>query len=160
VTVLAGVAHLLVWARRTAWSASVGAVSVSLATQKMEQLRSLAWSVDVAGARVSDVSTNMATDPADGTGSGLQPSPAEALTRNTPGFVDYLDAAGRWCGTGARPPGQAAFVRRWAIEPFPPDPADTLLLTVVVMGISDAGPGAVAGTRIARLQTLRPRVLQ
>ncbi len=158
VTVTAGTAHLLVWARRAAWTAGVETAAVSMGVQKMEQLRSLAWYVDAAGAPVSDSTTSLAHDPATAGGPGLGLSPGDALERDTPGFVDYLDPEGRWCGTGARRPSNAAFVRRWAVERFGADPADTLILTVVVVPVVDAAAGDTL--RSVRLQTLRTRVPQ
>ncbi len=160
VTVAAGVAQLLVWARRAAWSAGVRTTAVSIAVQKVEELRSLSWSVDAAGAPLSDATTNLANDPPSADGTGLRPSPAGVLEQNTPGFVDYLDQEGKWCGTGARPPGQAAFVRRWAIEPFSADPADTIVLHVIVLPIADANVSPARSALGVRLRTVRTRVVQ
>lgn len=160
ITMTAGVAHLLVWARRAAWSAGTGRAAVSMAAQKMEQLRAIPWHLDAGGAVVSDATTDLAHDPPRAGGTGLQPSPGGALERNTPGFVDYLDGDGRWCGTGVRPPPAAAFVRRWAIQPFPPDAADTIVFVVVVQAVADAAMGAAARDRAVRLRTIRTRVAQ
>jgi hypothetical protein len=155
-TIAAGVAHLLVWSRREAWSAGVRSAAVSMAVQKMEQLRSLDWYTDPGGARVSDETTTVAEDPPVPGGSGLQPSPGGSLAGNTAGFVDYVDSEGRWCGTGTPAPPCAVFVRRWAVEPFESDPDDSRVLTVLVFPPGEA-PHA-ASPSMVRLQTIRTRV--
>jgi prepilin-type N-terminal cleavage/methylation domain-containing protein len=105
-----------------------------LATQKMEQLRGLTWGFDDprtgVGLPVSDITTDVSTDPAGGSGTGLNASPAGTLDVNTPGFVDYLDANGTWVGTGPAPVAGTHYVRRWAIEPLPTNPHNTLVLQV------------------------------
>jgi prepilin-type N-terminal cleavage/methylation domain-containing protein len=88
---------------------TAGARAVSEATfhawQKLDQLRALAWTFDDAGAPVSDA--------------GLAPSPAGALTQDTAGWVDYLDAWGQSLGGAAaadgRPPAGTRYRRRWAV---------------------------------------------
>lgn len=156
VTVASGVGHLLISSRRAAWSAGADTRAAVLASEKLEQLRSLSWHVDAAGVPVSDVTTDLSTTPAGGGGFGLQRSPAGTLARSVAGYVDYLDADGRWRGTGPRPPAGAAFIRRWSIAPFAADQADTLLLTVVVLPIAEAQPD---GPRVrgVRLHTIRTR---
>ncbi|HSF99876.1 MAG TPA: hypothetical protein VLA20_02055, partial [Vicinamibacterales bacterium] len=105
-----------------------------LASQKLEQLRSLTWGFDEAGTGlpVSDTTTNLGQDPPTGNGSGLNPSPPGTLNQNIAGYVDYLDARGRWVGTGAAPPATATYIRRWSIEPLPTNPNNTLILQVLV----------------------------
>jgi len=158
ITVTAGLAQLLVWTRRSAFEAGTNATALWLAVQKMEQLRSLSWYVDASGLAVSDQTTNLSPDPPSGGGSGLRPSPADALQSNTPGYVDYLDGQGRWCGTGRTVPGCAAFVRRWAVAPSADDP-EILLLGVTVQLTADASAASPVG-RGARLITRRTRVLR
>src|SRR6185436_6585324 len=91
--------------------------TTSLAEQKMEQLRSLTWGFDNSGLGLplSDMTSNIAVFPPTQSGTGLNPSPADALERNTTGFVDFLDAGGVWVGTGATVPATAVYIRRWAI---------------------------------------------
>lgn len=155
-TIAAGVAHLMTWARQEAWSAGLRSAAVVSAVQKLEQLRSLAWYTDADGSTVSDETTSLAEDPPASTGTGLRPSPAGSLAQNTQGFVDYLDAQGRWCGTGVRPPPCAAYVRRWAVEPFDGDPEHARVLAVHVMPILEAS--RERGVRVVRLRTIRTRV--
>ena len=156
VTIAGGTAHLLVWSRRAIWSAGARSTAVVLAGQKIEQLRSLPWHVEGEGVRVSDDTTDLSTDPAGPTGSGLQPAPPGTLERNTPGFVDYVDDEGGWCGNGASPPQTAVFIRRWAIEPMAGDPADSIVLSVFVIPVVDARLTASA-RRSVRLTTVRTR---
>jgi hypothetical protein len=84
---------------------------------------------------VSDTTTNLAVYPHTSNGSGLNPTAATCLVENTPGCVDYLDANGAWVGTGVTPPGTAAYIRRWAIQPLPTNPNNTLVLQVLVTPI-------------------------
>jgi type II secretory pathway pseudopilin PulG len=137
-------------ASRTATNATV------LAQQKLEELRGLAWSVDLQGMPVSDTSTDTSVDPEQPNGgTGLSPSPGNALTENTPGFVDYIDQFGGKRGGGANPPADAIYTRRWAIDALPANP-DTLVIQVRVMRTA----GNSASDRLpeeARLTTVRTR---
>lgn len=102
-----------------------------LALDKLEQLRSLAWGYDAAGVPITDMATDLCVQPAGSSGPGLRPSPFNSLDRNLAGYVDFLDAGGRWVGTGTVPPRNATFVRRWNIAPLANDP-DTLVFQVLV----------------------------
>ena len=55
-------------------------------------------------------------------------SPAGALTADTPGYVDNLDAAGLPLAEG----GGAMFIRRWSVEPLGA-PVRTVVLRVLVI---------------------------
>jgi hypothetical protein len=156
ITVTAGVAQLLIWSRRSSWSAGTRSMATILAAQKIEQLRSLPWYVDADRVARSDDTTDLSIEPAAPSGTGLQPSPAGTLETDTAGFVDYLAADGAWRGNGPRAPRSAAYVRRWAIEPFAADPGDSLVLTVLVVPVLDASSPARA-RRGVRLTTIRTR---
>lgn len=110
-----------------------GSIVMMLALQKMEQLRSLAWGYDAAGSPFSDLTsdTTLPLERPTG-GTGLSPSPADSLRRNTDGYVDYLDVRGNQLGGGTAPPPGSLFVRRWSIEPLRTNPSTTLLLEVLV----------------------------
>ena len=136
-TVAAGVAQLLIWSRRAVWGAGAETAAVSLAVEKLEQLRALEWRVDAAGLRHSDRTTNLSGEAPAANGTGLQRSPSGALARDTPGFVDFVAADGGWRGSGATPRAGAVYVRRWSIAPLEIDPDDTLILTVVVLPLAD-----------------------
>jgi type II secretory pathway pseudopilin PulG len=125
-------------------------VSVALACQKLEQLRALAWSYDTLGLPVTDETSDLSVSPAAPAGGrGLLPSPFGTLTSDVPGYVDYLDAAGTWLGSGTSPLPGTVYIRRWAIEPDPGDPMNVVLFEVTVRfaGRGASGlPGASAGS--------------
>jgi prepilin-type N-terminal cleavage/methylation domain-containing protein len=146
-----GVAELVTVAVRAAQAAKSLTSCTTLAVQKMEQLRALTWSFadgDVDSPPVSDFATDLSYEPPTRGGRGLSASPAGTLERNIPGYVDFLDAEGRWVGTGATPPAAAMFIRRWSVEPLPAAPDDTLMLHVLVTRVMvDRGVTTEAGDR-------------
>ena len=114
-------------------SARAGSYATVLAQQKMEQLRGLTWGFDTLGVPISDTSTDTAApDEAPAGGTGLSPSPSGTLTSDMDGWVDYVDASGNVLGGGASSLPGAVYVRRWAIEPLPSSPADTIAIHVFV----------------------------
>ncbi len=128
-----GLAQLSVMAIRVNQGARATTFTTVLASQKMEQLRALAWTWDPSGAAISDASTDTAVAPERSSGgTGLTASPPDALRVITPGYCDYLDAAGRTLGGGPTPPSKTAFIRRWSIEPLPFPGNDTLAIQVSV----------------------------
>jgi len=134
---------------RTATSAAL------LATQKVEQLRALAWTFDEAGQPRTDLTANLSVDPPGPEGGvGLTPSPTDALARNLSGYCDFLDAAGRVLAGGDAPPG-TAYVRRWSITPVPENPDSTIVLQVIV--VRYAASTAATPVDAARIVTLRTR---
>jgi len=135
---VAGVAQLFALATYANLSATGQTSTTVLAVQKMEQLRGLAWGYlegpgGTLGASIADLTTNLSMDPPTSDGAGLNPSPAGTLDSSTPGYVDYLDAAGSWVGTGAQAPVGSAYVRRWSVSPLPSNPGETLVFQVVVV---------------------------
>src|SRR6476620_7194746 len=67
------------------------------AREKLEELRSLAWTSDDGVVVVSDWSSNLTiTPPSAGGGVGLGSSGGDTLTTNASGFCDFLDDRGRW----------------------------------------------------------------
>ncbi len=150
---VAGVAPLLVMASRANQSARITTMASLLAQQKMEQLRALQWGRDPSGALLSDVDTDLTAPFAATTGGfGLRPSPAGSLDRNVNGYCDFIAADGRVVGGGSVSPAGAAYVRRWSIEPLPPNLEEVLLLQVVV-----TRPGFVASPEDVRLTGIRVR---
>lgn len=113
--------------------------TTAMAEQKMEQIRSLTWGFDLEGLGLplTDNTTNLAVYPHTAGGGGLNPSPADALEQNTTGFVDFLDPTGAWVGTGQTPPATAMYVRRWAIQPLPTNPNNTIVIQVLVSPLSN-----------------------
>jgi prepilin-type N-terminal cleavage/methylation domain-containing protein len=126
-----------------------------LAEQKMEQIRSLSWGFDLLGQGlpVTDTTTNLAVYPHRDDGAGLNPSPSDTLLKNTPGYVDYLDASGAWIGTGENPMAGAVYIRRWAIIPLPTNPNNTLVIQVIATTVADEARISMGGL------TRRPRQL-
>src|SRR5919106_6007833 len=88
-------AQLMVIALRANMAAQKQSVTSTLAQEKLEQLRGLAWGFDELGLPVNDFSTNLTVEPANAVGGvGLTPSPGDALASNMTGYVDYLDRYG------------------------------------------------------------------
>jgi prepilin-type N-terminal cleavage/methylation domain-containing protein len=116
------------------------------AQSRLATLTSLAFytSADAAGAAVAvtDTTTDLTVDPLPSSGApggvGLQPSPADALWRDTAGYVDYLDATGRGLGAGAEARARAAYVRRWAIGRHGAGAGEVALFAVLVAPMASA----------------------
>ena len=146
-----GVAQLFAASTRVNIIARSQTSTTMLAEQKMEQIRSLTWGFDTngEGLPVSDTTSDLTAYPSTQNGSGLNPSPADSLERNSTGFVDFVDAGGAWVGTGNTPPGTAVYIRRWSIQPLPTNPNNTLVIQVLVTPITN---------EMSRLATSNPRV--
>ena len=101
------VAHLIVVSARANRVASTVSSTLLLAQRKMEEL--------------------IAAD-------GLEPTPAGALSANTPGAVDFLDADGVSLGLAAAAPlPGTAYICRWSIEPLPASPVNAYVLQILVV---------------------------
>ena len=138
-TVSLGVAQLFAVSTKANRTARNQTSAVALAEQKIEQIRSLSWGFDLngQGLPVTDTTTDLSVYPHGNSGSGLNPSPSDSLLVSRDGFVDYLDTNGVWVGTGATPPGNAVYIRRWSILPLPTNPNNTLVIQVLVTAVSD-----------------------
>jgi prepilin-type N-terminal cleavage/methylation domain-containing protein len=141
--------------------AHVRTVATALAAAKMEELRALTWrfdrEVDGGNPRVSDLVSDLTHAPPVAGGPGLRASPVDAATRNTPGYVDYVDALGRTVGTGPRPPKEAHYVRRWAVVPLASDPEDGLAFIVVVSTVVQQASSIDGSWNVTRLVSFRSR---
>lgn len=138
---------------RAASAARYLTLATELAADKVDQLRSLTWSVDAAGAAVSDLQTDLTSNPErPAGGTGLQPSPGGALDRDVAGYAEYLDAAGRSLGGAPAAPAGSAFVRRWSIAPLAASPSMALVLQVRVRALNSDGDVVTTAlrTRVAR----------
>jgi type II secretory pathway pseudopilin PulG len=144
-----GVAQLFALSTRANLIAKGQTSTTAMAEQKVEQLRGLTWGFDLQGQGLplSDTTTNLAVYPPAHNGSGLNPSPSDALEQNTAGFVDFLDGNGAWVGTGTTPPRTAVYIRRWSIQPLPTNPNNTLVIQVLVT------PIALEATRVQTAYT-------
>ena len=133
-----GVAQLFALSTRANVIAKGQTSTTAMAEQKLEQLRGLTWGFDLQGQGLplSDTTTNLTVTPPTHNGSGLNPSPSDSLEQNTAGFVDFLNGAGQWVGTGTRPPASAVYIRRWSIQPLPTNPNNTLVIQVLVTPVA------------------------
>jgi prepilin-type N-terminal cleavage/methylation domain-containing protein len=133
-----GVAQVFALSTKNNLTAKGQTSTTAMAEQKLEQLRSLTWGFDLAGEGLplTDTTTNLTVTPPQHNGTGLNPSPADALERNTDGFVDFLDGAGQWVGTGSTPPASAVYIRRWSITPLPTNPNNTIVIEVLVTPVA------------------------
>jgi hypothetical protein len=145
---LAALAQLFAISTRANFSAKSTTTASILAQQKMEQLRGLTWGFDTLGLPVSDFSSDTTVIPEAPTGgTGLGPSPADALKTNHDGYSDFLDRYGYSLGGGATPPAGTVYIRRWSIEPLPANPNNTLVLQVLVTQLRDRGSDSSPNTR-------------
>jgi type II secretory pathway pseudopilin PulG len=164
-TALVSTAQLFVIATRANMAAQKTTFAATLAHEKMEQLRGLAWGFDDLGLPISDFSTDLTTEPpVPNGGAGLAPSPGNSLSSNVDGYVDYVDRFGTTIGGGMAPPDGTVYVRRWSIEPLPTNPNNTLILQVLTFSLRDrddagAGGGALLDRRQdeARLVSVKTR---
>lgn len=149
-TVSIGVAQLFAISAKANLVARGLTSTTAMAEQKMEQLRAMTWgfATDGTGLPISDNTSNLSVTPATATGSGLNPSPSNALEQNVTGFCDFLDGSGAWVATGTVAPSTAVYVRRWAIVPLPTNPNNTLILQVLVTPlVNERIRGDAAGPR-------------
>jgi prepilin-type N-terminal cleavage/methylation domain-containing protein len=154
VTALASVSGI---SARANANAKIATVTSVLAAEKLEQLRALTWGFDAAGTAISDTTTDVTVfPPRPLDGGGLTPSPAGALTQNNIGYCDFLDASGKSLGGAEAAAANAIFVRRWSIDVLPSNPANTLVLQVLVVRVHGGAAGRVRPDEI-RLVTAKTR---
>lgn len=140
--------------------ARVQSIAATLASARMEQLRGLRFAFDDARLRLTDVTTDLATDPPGGGGLGLSPSGPSTLGANVPGYVDFVDAHGTVLGGGTTAPNGAVFVRRWSIDALGAT-GDLVVLQVLVRPLAAGMPaGGARAAGDVRLATLRARTLR
>jgi type II secretory pathway pseudopilin PulG len=162
---LVALAQLFAIATTTNANARSSTITMILAEEKIEQLRALQYTFDRVGLPVQDTATDLAVYPPLATGGkGLSPHTANTLQANTNGYVDYLDHYGRTLGGGTVIPGNAAFIRRWSVEPLPTNPNNVVILQVLVTRTRDRGLGDAGsvsrGPNEARLMTIKSRKVQ
>jgi type II secretory pathway pseudopilin PulG len=104
---LSAVVQLLLLVSRAAISARDASYAGLLASQKLSEL-----TTDDRGSLVA--------------------SPPDAWMRSTTGHIEYLDSTGVVVGTGAVPPGNSLYVRRWSVTPLASDVTGGILLQVAV----------------------------
>jgi hypothetical protein len=171
VTLMAGaiatLAQLFALSTRTNVASHYTTFAAVLAEQKLEELRGLSWGFDTQGLPISDTSTDTTVSPETGIGgTGLKPSSTSALSEDTPGYVDYVDAFGVKVqqGAGGNQGASAVYTRRWSITPLPTNPNNTLVIQVLVTRSKDRGEaneGAVGRlAEEARMIAVRTRKAQ
>jgi len=147
---IGSLAQLIVLATHLNQRSKAVTVAALLAQEKIEQLKAVAWGTDLLGFTVTDVTSDTAVLPEAGSGgTGLAPSPANALKENTEGYCDFADGSGRLLAGGGVPR-ETSFVRRWSITALS---ANTLLIQVHVLGRSQTSTSGV----LARMATVRAR---
>lgn len=77
----------------------------------------------------------------------LSPSPATALDESTPGWMDYVDQAGKTLGDRSRR--NSVYVRRWSIQPLAADPGHGWVIQVLVTRPPEEARLVAARTRRA-----------
>lgn len=84
-------------------------------------------------------------------------APADALERNTSGYCDLLDGAGRHLADCAALTDRAAFVRRWSTRQLAAGSGNTTALSVLVTwgDIPDMAPASRRWLNEVRLVTVR-----
>ncbi len=153
-----GLAQLSIVSAQMNGNARLTTVESALATQKAAQLEALAWTYDADGAPVSDTATDTTVMPERATGgTGLTPSPTDALVRSVSGYVDYIDVRGRVLGGGDVPPAGAVFVRRWSIVPALGTDALVIQVSVTRVGSPPVDGGGPRRVDEARILTVRAR---
>jgi prepilin-type N-terminal cleavage/methylation domain-containing protein len=133
---LTALAQLFVIASQANADARRSSFASILATQKIEELRSLGADLTQQG----DVS----------------------LSSDIAGACDFVDEYGRSLGTGTSPVPGTVYIRRWSVEPIPSDP-ETFVLQVAAFprswkgGADPAGRDArtYGGAQIVTIKTRR-----
>jgi len=157
------VAQLLTVATNANRVSRTSTMAAVLAARRLEQLRALTWGFDESGNPWSDTVSDLTVEPPARTGgTGLSPSPDEALTRNVAGYFDWVDGSGQALGGSVAPPAGAMYMRRWAITRLPSGPDDTIVLQVLVTpwrarGAADRDPTAGSLPQETRLVSAKTR---
>lgn len=115
ITALVGIAQLLVLSISSTRDAGVQGAALIAAQDKIEALRSLAFTYGPLGEPI--------------TAAGLAPASGASLAEDTPGFVDLLDHEGRVVTGEVR---GAVFTRRWRITAIDHLQPDALAVEVCV----------------------------
>lgn len=128
-------------------NARTGSYAVTLAEQKMEQLRGLSYGFDTIGLPLTDTTTDTAQPTETPTGgTGLSPSPSGTLNANTNGYVDYIDQFGNILGGGTGVRVGTVYIRRWSIDPLPTNPNNTIVIQVMVTRSQSRGTADQTGS--------------
>jgi prepilin-type N-terminal cleavage/methylation domain-containing protein len=134
VSVLAvSVAPLLIVSAARAEAARTMSAAALLAGAKLEELRAVPWGSAL-----------------------LSVAPTGALAADTPGYVDYLDRAGRAVDAASvGPPPGTAYIRRWSITNLPATPDRALVVQVAVSSHWPRSPGALPDVQVVAVRARR-----
>lgn len=141
VTAIAGIAHLLALSVRSTDAAGTEAAALTAARDKIENLRSLAFGYGPLGEPL--------TDP------GLASSAGDTLAEDTPGYVDYVNAAGKVVDVGADEHG-AAFTRRWRVTTIDYFVPEALAIETCVFRWPARGGPRAADACVATVRARQP----
>ena len=142
--VVGSVVQLSAYTARSSAVARRLTIGSELASDKINQLRSLTWAFDDAGRPLTDLQADVTREPERPIGGvGLSLSPAGTLDANTDGYCDFLDSAGRSLGGGSSPPGNTVYVRRWSLRPLPAAPGNGLVIQVRLLSREAANRGGI-----------------
>ena len=144
---LASLAQLFTLSVASNVGARVRTAQSSLASQKLEQLRALAFGFDGNGMPVVDLTTDTTGPSETSGGTGL--SAGGSLEADVAGYVDYADTSGSRTDASL-----ATFTRRWFIQPWAGDPDNTLVLQVLV---TTRGRSAADAVRAVAVRTRKAR---
>jgi type II secretory pathway pseudopilin PulG len=165
-TAVVALAQMFVLSVKNNQNARTGSYAVTLAEQKMEQLRGLTYGFDTIGLPITDTTSNT-TAPVEtpNGGTGLNPSPDGTLNANTNGYVDYIDQFGNILGGGTAAPNGTVYIRRWSIVPLPTNPNSTIIIQVMVTRETNRGTADQTGSteRLkdeARIMSIKTRKAQ
>jgi type II secretory pathway pseudopilin PulG len=165
-TAVVALAQMFVISVKNNQNARTGSYAVTLAEQKMEQLRGLTYGFDTIGLPVTDTTTNTTAKDDNGPGGkGLTPSPENTLTHNTDGYVDYIDQFGKNLGGGEAILDGTVYIRRWSITPLPTNPNSTIIIQVMVTrernrGLADQSGSTERLKDEARIMSVKTRKAQ
>jgi type II secretory pathway pseudopilin PulG len=165
-TAVVGLAQMFSIAVSNNHDARTGSYAVTLAEQKMEQLRGLTYGFDAVGLPLTDLTTDTTqpTETPNG-GKGLTISPAGTLVANTDGYVDYIDQFGNILGGGQSVRSKTVYIRRWSIDPLPTNPNNTIVIQVMVTrersrGLADQTGSTTRLKNEARIISVKTRKAQ
>ena len=130
VILITSLAPLFALAAASNVAARARTAAALLAEEKLEELRELPFGVDRAGAPVTDLATDTKGDVFASGGTGLTPGGSVDIT--VANYSDYVDLFGHRTDAA-----RAAFVRRWSIQPLASDPANAIVIRVVVIRPAD-----------------------
>jgi type II secretory pathway pseudopilin PulG len=147
-TVSVSVSLALVASRAIAVRDRDQAIGRVAAQARLTSLTSLAFRTvaasDGSALTITDTTTDVSGDPPGPGGTGLGESPVGALWRDTSGYADYLDGAGRDLGAAAGARERAAYVRRWTISRQGAGAGEVVTMAVLVAPVSTAAQAEAA----------------